>query len=150
MIKNMGTRELGRNIFEAQIRAAGLRWEEPTRAKGFDYILHQSKGDDSGAARYLVQLKTSSSEGFSLYKTDVHSPRSLIAYIWRAHSPEDSAVYALTYDEAFRIIQSKGYVNTPSWGRGGYSVTHAGHELKQMLAPFRMTPERWTQRLREI
>jgi hypothetical protein len=147
----MSTREMGRQIFESQLRTAGLRWEEPERPEDFDYVVYRSNGNSTNADRCVVKLRTSANETFSLHKTDVRSPRSLIAYVWRAQSPEDSAVYALTYDEAFRIIQAKGYVNTHSWREmGGYSVTHAGYELRQMLAPFRMSPECWGLKLQAI
>ena len=147
----MSTREMGRQIFESQLRTAGLRWEEPGRPEDFDYVVYRTNGSGTKADRCVVQLKTSANEAFSLHRTDVHSPHSLIAYIWRAQSPEDSAVYALTYDEALRIIQAKGYVNTHSWRElGGYSVTHAGSELRQMLAPFRMSPECWGLKLQAV
>jgi hypothetical protein len=146
---DLSTREMGKRFFESQLRMAGLGWEEPDRAEDFDYLVFPHAGNGARLAPYEVQLKTSANETFSLHKTDVHSPRSVIAYVWRAQSPQDSVIYALSYDEAFRIIQTKRYVNTRSWKElGGYSVTHAGSELKQMLAPFRMSPESWQQKLK--
>lgn len=150
-LAEMSTRELGKHIFESQLKAAGLRWEEPEKPQGFDYIVYRSNGSGSRSSPCLVQVKTSANESFSLHQTDVRSPHSLIAYVWRAQSPGDSSVYALTFDEAFRIVQTKGYVKTHSWRElGGYSVTHAGSELRQMLAPYRMTPERWELKLNVI
>lgn len=150
-VRETSTREMGKRFFESQLRLAGLRWDEPERLEGFDYILYRPNGNGSETDRYLVQLKTSANETFSLHKADLRSPRSFIAYVWRAQTPEDSAVYALTYDEAFRIIQTKGYVKTHSWRElGGYSVTHAGSELREMLAPFQMSPERWELKLEAI
>lgn len=138
------TREMGKRFFESQMKAAGLHWEEPERPETFDYLVYRSSGNGADAVRYAVQLKTSANETFSLHKTDVRAPRSLIAYVWRAQAPEKAAVYALTYEDAYRIIEAKGYAKTHSWRElGGYSVTHAGSALRQMLAPFRMSPERW-------
>jgi hypothetical protein len=60
-------------------------------------------------------------------------------------------VYALTFEEALRIVESKPYIVSKAWNEdGGYSVTHAGAELKEMLKTYRMSPERWTQRLQSL
>jgi hypothetical protein len=142
------TREMGRQLFESQIRAAGLRCEEPERNEGFDYIVY---GHTEQRVPYAVQLKTSANESFSLHKADVHTPQSIIAYVWRAKSPKEATIYALTYQEALRIIRDKGYMNTYSWQTlGGYSVTNAGSELKRMLEQFRMTPELWKSKLKTL
>jgi N-acetylglutamate synthase-like GNAT family acetyltransferase len=88
---------------------------------------------------------------FSLYQKESRIPRLLVAYVWHAKDPEASEVYALTYDEALRIVKSKPYFSSKSWiDEGGYSVTHAGAELKAMLKEYRMTPKKWRQRLESI
>jgi len=75
----------------------------------------------------------------------------LMAYVWHAKEPEASEIYALTYDEAFQIVKSKPYSSSKSWIKeGGYSVTRAGAELKEMLKEYRMTPKKWRQRLQSI
>src|SRR5579863_2034608 len=98
--KSGSTREMGKQVFESQIRAAGLRWKEPAQSADFDYILYQSNENGAHGGQYPVKLKTSANDAFSLHKTDVRSPHSLIAYVWQAQSPEESVIYALTYDEA--------------------------------------------------
>jgi hypothetical protein len=81
-----------------------------------------------------------------LYKKYADIPRFLLVYVWNALGPEENSVYALTYEEALRILEAKGYAKSDSWvRRGGFSVTHAGSELKKMLEPFLMTRERWQQ-----
>ncbi|HWE87468.1 MAG TPA: hypothetical protein VG267_21155 [Terracidiphilus sp.] len=147
----LSTRKMGERILESQIRAAGIQIKESLDDNGVDYYLSLESMRNVGKISHPVKLVTSSKETFALHKAYQRTPRTLIAYVWRAHSPSETSVYALTYEEALQIIRAKGYVNTVSWKeKGGYSVTNAGTELKQMLAPFRMTPERWQTKLRAI
>jgi hypothetical protein len=147
------TRKSGMRIFESQVRQAGLRLVEPPKKNGIDYLIYtEAKSDsDMEGTSVPVKLKTSIHEVFSLYKKDSTIPRLLVTYVWHAKEPQASEVYALTYDEALQIVESKPYSSTKSWiDEGGYSVTHAGAELKEMLQEFRMTPKKWRQRLQSI
>jgi hypothetical protein len=145
------TRRVGKRIFESHVQAAGLKLAEPLHDDQIDYLIYCSSGRNNELVSYAVQLKTSRHETFSLHKTDVHIPRSLLAYVWRTQHPDESSIYALTYGEALRIIESKGYAKTPSWiSEGGYSITHAGLELKEMLEPYKMTTKRWQEKLQAI
>lgn len=145
------TREAGKQVFEEQIKAAGLGLEKPPRPEDFDYLLYPRATRNGGGAACRVELHTSANEGFGLWKKSLRTPRSIIAYVWRAQSRDEASIYALTYAEAYQIISDKGYINTYSWQElGGYSVSNAGAALKEMLARFRMTPERWEEKLRSI
>jgi hypothetical protein len=145
------TRQSGMRIFESQVRQAGLRLVEPSKRNGIDYFIHSKTQADEQGASFPVKLKTSIHEVFSLYKKESRIPRLLVAYVWHAKEPENSEVYALTYDEALQIVKSKPYFTSKSWkDEGGYSVTHAGAELKEMLKEYRMTPKKWRERLQLI
>lgn len=145
------TRQSGMRIFESQIRKAGLRLVEPSKKNGIDYFIHSEAQADAERASCPVKLKTSIHEVFSLYKKESRIPRLLVAYVWHAKQPEASEVYALTYDEALKIVKSKPNSSSKSWiDEGGYSVTHAGAELKEMLKEYRMTPNKWRRRLQSI
>jgi hypothetical protein len=146
-----GTRQSGKRIFESHVRAAGLKLDEPSNKDGIDYLLYREDMKSRERVSYFVKVKTSIHEVFSLYKRDSQIPRLLVAYVWHANTPEESSVYALTYEEALRIVESKPYVTSKSWKEdGGYSVTHAGAELRKMLEPYRMTQERWQQTLQLV
>jgi hypothetical protein len=145
------TRQSGMRIFESQVRKAGLRLVEPSKKNGIDYFIYTETQASEDGASFPVKLKTSIHEVFSLYKKESKIKRLLVAYVWHANEPEASEVYALTYDEALRIVKSKPYFSSKSWiDEGGYSVTHAGAELKEMLKEYRMTPKKWRQRLHSI
>jgi len=145
------TRRAGIRIFESQVREAGLRLVEPPKKNGIDFFISSEGQADEAGASFPVKLKTSIHEVFSLYKKESRIPRLLMAYVWHANEPKDSEVYALTYKEALEIVKSKPYITSKSWVEdGGYSVTHAGAELKEMLMQYRMTPRKWHQRLQSI
>lgn len=144
------TRQSGIRIFESQLRQAGLRLCEPAKKNGVDYLIYEEASSEDKAS-YPVKIKTSTHEVFSLYKSESRIPRLLVTYVWHAHNPAESEVYALTYSEALEIVKKKPYMTSKSWKEdGGYSVTHAGAELKEMLRAYRMTPKTWHQRLRSI
>jgi hypothetical protein len=145
------TRQSGMRIFESQVRKAGLRLVEPSNNNGIDYLIFSETQADEERASFPVKLKTSIHEVFSLYKKESKIPRLLVAYVWHAKEPEGSEVYALTYDEALQIVKSKPWFSSKSWiEEGGYSVTHAGAELREKLKEYRMTPKKWRQRLQSI
>jgi len=145
------TRHSGKRFFESQILAAGLRLVEPPSKNGVDYLIYTGNSSNGKGVAYPVKVKTSIHEVFALHKRDSRIPRLLVAYVWHANEPERSSVYALTFEEALRIVESKPYIVSKAWNEdGGYSVTHAGAELKEMLKTYRMSPERWTQRLQSL
>jgi len=145
------TRQAGIRIFESQVREAGLRLVEPSKKNGIDFFISSKAQAGEEGAPVPVKLKTSIHEVFSFYKKESGIPRLLMAYVWHANEPKDSEVYALTYKEALEIVKTKPYVTSKSWiDEGGYSVTHAGAELKEMLEQYRMNPEKWHQRLQSI
>lgn len=143
------TRQAGKRIFISHVQAAGLKLAEPLHDKSIDYLIYNDAGKNHNLISYAVKLKTSSSKTFYLYKKYEHIPHFLLVYVWNARGPEESSVYALTYEEALRILEAKGYARSVSWiEEGGFSVTDAGPELLGMLEPYRMTEERWRQKLK--
>jgi hypothetical protein len=146
------TREAGKRVFVSNVQAAGLGIAEPLSDEHIDFLIYSDlKRQDRGLVSWAVQLITSVHKTFSLHKTDIRIPHSLLAYVWNAKDPNNSSVYALTFEEALRIIESKRYTETDSWvSKGGYSVTNAGIELQEMLEPYRMTQERWHQKLQNV
>lgn len=146
---DLSTRQAGRRIFVSQVQAAGFKLAEPLNDESIDYLIYFAAGRNHELIAYAVKLKTSSSKTFYLYRKYAGIPRFLLVYVWNARGPEESSVYALTYGEALRVLEAKGYSKTESWIKeGGFSVTHAGSELKNLLEPFRMTRDRWQQKLR--
>jgi hypothetical protein len=136
----------GKHLLIAHLVAAGLEVAEPVRDKGIDLIVYRDSGDFQARP---VQMKASSLESFSLDGKYERFPHLLIAYVWNVQTPDRSEVYALTFKEAKKILVSKGYDKTESWEkRKYYFVRNAGTELKKLLAPYRMSPKNWQQKLK--
>lgn len=142
------TEVFGKNLLISHLVAAGFEVAQPVRDMGIDLIVYR-EGKDF-VARPL-QLKAYSHESFSLEKKYARFPHLLIAYVWNVQSAERSDVYALTFDDAMHVMEEKEYSKTDSWIKGGrYFVRDAGVELKRILEPFKMTPERWREKLHAV
>jgi hypothetical protein len=47
----------------------------------------------------------------------------LIAFVWHVEDPSRACVYALSYQEAFSLLEKRGHTKTASWTeKNGYSV----------------------------
>jgi hypothetical protein len=126
--------------------AAGFEVAEPLRDKGIDLIVY--RGDGNFVAR-PIQMKASSLESFSLDRKYEHIPNLLLTYVWNVQTPERNEIYAMTFDEAVQILKEKGYDKTESWQHWNYYfVRNAGVTLKELLKQYRMSPERWQQKLK--
>jgi hypothetical protein len=91
------------------------------------------------------------SAGFSLDLKYKRFPHLLIAYVWNVQGPEPSDIYALTFGDALQVMEKRGHAKTDSWTKKGYYfVRDAGGELKKLLEPYRMTPERWREKLQTV
>lgn len=145
------TRQAGTRIFVSHVQAAGLKLAKPLSDESIDFLIYNDAGTNHELVSYAVKVKTSSSKTFYLYKKYAQIPRFLLVYVWNIRGPEESSIYALTYEEALRVLEAKGYANTDSWiNEGGFSVTHAGSELLELLKPYRMTQERWQLKLQAV
>lgn len=138
----------GRHLLIAHLINAGFEVAQPLRDNGIDLVAYRgSEGSEDFIAR-PIQMKAFSHESFYLERKYARFPRLLIAYIWNVETPEHSAVYALTFEDAVKVLEKKGYSQTDSWIKSGrYFVRDAGRELKGLLEPFRMTRERWQEML---
>ena len=135
----------GKHLLISRLAAAGLEVAEPIRDKGADLIVYCDSG--SFVAR-PVQLKASSRESFSLDAKYRKIPRLLIAYVWNVQEQERAEVYALTFAQAEKILESKHYDRTDSWQKKGYYfVRDAGAELKELLKPYKMSASSWREKI---
>ena len=142
------TRQAGKRIFMSGVQAAGLKLAKPLHDKTIDYLIYDDAGKNHDLVSCAVKLKTSKSKTFYLYKKYEHIPRFLLVYVWNALGPDESSIYALTYEQALRILEAKGYSKSDSWVKeGGFSVTDSGSDLLDMLKPYRMTEESWREKL---
>lgn len=126
----------GKHLLIARLVAAGYEVAEPIRDKGIDLIIYRDKNEFSARP---VQMKASTQESFSLDRKYERFPNLLIAYVWNLNASDRSEIYLLTFDQALKVIDVKGYSKTDSWTKNGYYfVRNAGKELKELLKPYRM------------
>lgn len=141
----------GKHLLISRLVAAGFEVAEPLRDKGIDLVVYRDGEGGKDFEAYPIQLKASSHQSFSLDKKYERFRRLLIAYVWNVQAPERSVVYALTFKDALQVMQKKGYSKTDSWTKKGYYfVRSAGPELEKMLEPYKMTTERWQEKLQAI
>jgi len=139
----------GRHLLIAHLINAGFEVAEPLRDNGIDLVAYRGREGSEDFIARPIQMKAFSHESFYLERKYERFPRLLIAYVWNVETPEQSAVYALTFEDAVKVLEKKGYSQTESWIKDGrYFVRNAGQELKGLLEPFRMTRERWQEMLK--
>lgn len=139
----------GKHLLIAHLINAGFEVAEPIRDKGIDLVAYRGAPGSDEFVAWPIQLKASAHESFSLERKYASLPRLLIAYVWNVNTPDRSEIYVLTFEDAVEVLEKKKYAQTESWTKAGrYFVRDAGEELKEHLEPFRMTRERWQEKLR--
>jgi hypothetical protein len=139
----------GRHLLIANLISAGLEVAEPIRDNGIDLIAYSGRQGSEDFVARPIQLKAYSHESFALDGKYDRIPHLLIAYVWNVREPQNSEIYALTFQEALGILEERGYARTDSWTQGRrYFVRSAGRELKKSLERFKMTRERWQEKFK--
>jgi len=96
-----------------------------------------------------IQMKASQEARFGLEKKYERIANLLIAYVWYIDDPAKACVYALTYREAFHLLDKRKHTKTSSWRiKNGYSIPNPGPDWLRDLEPFRMNPNRWCERIK--
>ncbi len=122
-------------LFEDIIRS-NLEYAIPGRDDGTDLIVYRPA--DFLAAP--IQLKSSETSRFGLWKKYEQAKRLILAYVWLA----TGEIYLTTYDEALQIVKASGWHETPSWKEGGgYSSNAPSKLVCKMLERYRSSPARW-------
>ena len=139
---------LGRNRLTDELLRAGLEVARPVRDRGIDLIAYADLESKVHAfVARPIQMKASSERGFGLDQKYRKFPNLLLVFVWHLADPSAVATFALTYDEALGVADAMGYTQTESWRRGNYVNTRPGARLQELLEPYRMTAEKWWQRV---
>jgi len=135
----------GKHLLISRLVAAGFEVAEPLRDKGIDLIVYRG---DKGFTAWPIQMKASTQESFSLDRKYKKTPNLLIAYVWNVNAAQHGEVCLLTFDNAVKVMEMKGYAKTDSWTKNGYYfVRNAGSELKGLLKQYGMTTEQWREKI---
>ncbi len=139
---------LGKNKLISEILKSGLEVATPERDRGIDLIAYTDISDKTN--KFIakpIQMKASLNQVFSLFSKYKKFNDMIIAYVWNADKNEKCITYALTYDEAFQICKKLGWTETTSWERGGYSTTKPSKRAIKLLEQYKMTPEKWKNKI---
>src|SRR5207248_1606378 len=134
----------------AQLVAGGLEVAIPVRDRGIDLIAYLDLSAETPQfVSCPIQMKASQEARFSLDKKYDKIANLLISYVWYVEDPAKACVYALSYDEAFALLKKRDHTETDSWRlKNSYSVPKPGPDWLQDLEHYRMTPDRWCDRIR--
>jgi hypothetical protein len=69
-----------------------------------------------------------------------------MVYAWNVSSSAPE-LYALTFDEALKLLQNRGHTDTRSWNElGGWSLK-VNETWRKLLSTYRMKPEDWAPKI---
>jgi hypothetical protein len=139
----------GRHFLIAQLIAGGLEVAIPVRDHGVDLIAYLDL--TANTRRFVscpIQLKASREARFSLDGKYEKIANLLLAFVWHIEDPPKACIYALTYTEAFQLLHKRRHTKTASWTvRKYYTVPNPGADWLKDLETYKMTPERWRERI---
>src|SRR6185312_16777142 len=133
---------LGHNRLTDEILRAGLEVAHPARDRGVDLIAYADLETRTPSfVSRPIQMKAASTQSFSIDRKYSKFPDLLIAFVWNLQNGAQTTTFAMSYVEAIKIGDEMGYTATNSWQCGIYSTTRPSGCLRELLEPYRMTPE---------
>lgn len=142
---------LGRNRLIGELVAADIEVALPLRDRGVDLVAYVDLGSQTAAfAGCPIQMKAASARYFGVHRKYAKFANIILAYIWGLDRPEYAETYALAFPEAVAVATEMGWTKTVSWAKDGYSTSNPTARLLGLLAPYRMTAEKWRQKVTAI
>ena len=138
---------LGRNHLIAQLIQDDVHAAIPLWDRGIDLIAYFSEGD--GVKARGIQLKTNEDSRWGLHRKYEDIAGLLMVYVWYVKEVSSVEIYAMTYMEAFSILDKRRHTLTESWNKknGGYTIPNVKGSLREELQKYRMGPGKWRDRL---
>jgi hypothetical protein len=139
---------LGKQHLTSALLRAGLEVATPIRDRGIDMIAYADI--DRRVTKFVsrpIQMKAAMNRSFSVNSKYERVRDLLIAYVWDLRDQSQTAIYCLTYQEAYSIAKHLGWTSTASFKRGGYSTSQPSAEIVSLLRPYFMTPDSWWQKV---
>jgi hypothetical protein len=139
---------LGRNHLVAQLIQDDVHAAIPLWDQGLDLIAYFNDG--RGLCTRGIQLKANEGARFGLHRKYDGVAGLLMVYVWHVKESRSVEIYAMTYHEAFAILEERGHTLTESWNKpnGGYSIPNVQGKLLDRLQPYRMLPGMWQERMK--
>jgi len=140
---------LGREHVVAALERAGLEVERLPRVNDRVHLVARATLGVSPVRRIErpLHVQASATSSFRVLRSWAAPPDLLLVYTWHVTETTEAVSYALTYQEAEAIAERMGWTTTWAWRQrgGGYGTTKAeqNRRLRDLLAPHRMTPQTW-------
>ena len=140
---------LGRDRVVAVLEQAGLEVERLPRVNDRVHLVVRATLEASPIRRVErpLHVQASATSSFRIRRHWAAIPGLILVSIWHVTEAAEAVSYALTYREAEAIAERLGWTRTWTWRQrgGGYGTTKAeqNRRLRELLAPYRMTPRTW-------
>jgi hypothetical protein len=144
--------ELGRGRVTTDLQRAGFTVVRAPQGDGPQHLIAQATLNTSPPRKISrpIRVKAATESSFTVWRAWAQPLDLLLVYTWYVTEPAEAVTYALTYPEAEEITRRLGWQSSRSWQQlGGYGTTSAAQHrpLCDLLAPYRMTPERWWEKV---
>jgi hypothetical protein len=137
---------LGRHRLIAELLRANLEVAIPARDRGIDRIVYADLGTQ--VTRFSACPTQGSHRRLVLSGSEVRQvPEPADGHVWHLEDPVRTVTYATTHPEAVAVADAMGYTKTSSWEKGLYVTTRPSPHLVAQLEPFRMTPQKWWEKI---
>jgi hypothetical protein len=133
----------GRHYLISQLLKGKVEVAMPLRDRGIDLIAYLDRvGDVPEFVGCPIQLKANEKARFGIDRKYEKIPNLLMVYAWHV-STDAPELYALTYSEAFGLLDKRGHTKRASWTEKGAWTLKVNDEWRKMLSPYLMQPEQW-------
>jgi len=146
----------GHHYLISQLLADDIEVAVPVRDHGIDLIAYVDRIETAGQFFACpIQLKTAKDERFILQRKYEKFPNLLMVYAWNISNDATRVLYALTYNEAKKLLQDgpKGtdHTKTKSWTKknGGYHFK-VNDDWRDRLKDYKMKRGKWAEKIREV
>ena len=130
---------LGLAILKSSLISANFEVATPERDNGIDLIMYRW-GRSLGFRSAPIQMKSASTQSFSIDRGYECIPNLYMAYVWNTITVSAAVIYVMPYREAVSVGDVMGWTKTTSWIRDGeYSTTAPSKKLVQLLEKFRVS-----------
>ena len=140
----------GLHYLISQLLKAKIEVATPLRDRGIDLIAYiDREGVDARFLACPIQLKANEEARFGLDKKYEKIPNLLMVYAWHV-STDVPELHALTYAQAFALLQDRGHTERSSWTEKGVWTLRVNVNWRERLSDYQIKPdepEKWKQRI---
>jgi len=147
----------GERHLMSRLLADGVEVANPVRDHGIDLIAYLDQKDGNG--QFLacpIQIKTATGKRFSLDTKYKKFPNLLIVFVWDVLDDNARTFYALTYQEAEKLLQKSPARGTDHTLSKSYTKSNGGYHFEvskkwmEVFDAYRVKPGKWKDKIRDV